>query len=64
MSVAAAAPRPSRSRSQVGPGGHVARASTFPAPMLARARQIAPAGLPVEFVLADATVHPFEPARL
>jgi ubiquinone/menaquinone biosynthesis C-methylase UbiE len=32
------------------------------APMLARARQVAPAGLPVEFALADATVHPFEPA--
>lgn len=31
-------------------------------PMLARARQRVPAGLPVEFVLADATVYPFEPA--
>ena len=31
-------------------------------PMLARARQVAPSGLPVEFVLADATVHPFSPA--
>ena len=31
-------------------------------PMLARARQVAPAGLPVEFVLADATVYPFAPA--
>ena len=31
-------------------------------PMLARARQVAPAGLPVEFVLADATVYPFDPA--
>jgi SAM-dependent methyltransferase len=30
-------------------------------PMLARARQIAPANLPVEFVLADATVYPFVP---
>ena len=30
--------------------------------MLARARQVAPAGLPVEFVLADATVYPFDPA--
>jgi SAM-dependent methyltransferase len=30
-------------------------------PMLARARQVAQAGLPVEFVLADATVYPFEP---
>ena len=33
------------------------------APMLARARALAPAGMPVEFVLADATVYPFEPAR-
>jgi SAM-dependent methyltransferase len=32
------------------------------APMLARARQIAPAGLPVDFVLGDATVYPFQPA--
>jgi SAM-dependent methyltransferase len=31
-------------------------------PMLARARQSAPAALPVDFVLADATVYPFEPA--
>jgi SAM-dependent methyltransferase len=30
--------------------------------MLARARQVAPEGLPVEFVLADATVYPFAPA--
>src|SRR4051812_46764966 len=32
------------------------------APMLARGRQIAPQGLPLDFVLADATVHPFAPA--
>jgi ubiquinone/menaquinone biosynthesis C-methylase UbiE len=32
------------------------------APMLARARQIAPQGLPLDFVLADATVYPFNPA--
>ena len=32
------------------------------APMLARARDTAPAGLPVAFVLADATVHAFAPA--
>jgi ubiquinone/menaquinone biosynthesis C-methylase UbiE len=32
------------------------------APMLGRARQIAPGDLPIDFVLADATVHPFEPA--
>jgi len=31
------------------------------APMLARARERAPADLPLEFVLADATVHAFEP---
>jgi SAM-dependent methyltransferase len=32
------------------------------APMLARAKQMAPPRLPVEFVLADATVHAFDPA--
>src|SRR6516225_11150484 len=31
-------------------------------PMLARARDVAPKDLPLDFVLADATVHPFEPA--
>src|SRR5205823_12473904 len=31
-------------------------------PMLSRARQVAPQGLPLDFVLADATVYPFEPA--
>src|SRR5262249_21436143 len=31
-------------------------------PMLSRARQLAPKGLPVDFVLADATVHPFDPS--
>jgi SAM-dependent methyltransferase len=30
--------------------------------MLSRARQVAPAGLPVDFVQADATVYPFDPA--
>lgn len=30
-------------------------------PMLDRARQAAPKDLPIEFVLADATVYPFEP---
>ncbi len=30
--------------------------------MLARARQSAPKDLPIDFVLADATVYPFEPA--
>lgn len=31
------------------------------APMLQRARQVAPKDAPVDFVLADATVYPFEP---
>ena len=31
-------------------------------PMLSQARAFAPKGLPLDFVLADATVHPFEPA--
>src|ERR1700744_1570877 len=31
-------------------------------PMLSRARQLAPRELPVDFVLADATVYPFDPA--
>ena len=31
--------------------------------MLARARELLPRGLPVEFALADATVHPFAPGR-
>ncbi len=48
---------------QVGPGGHV-MGIDISGPMLARARQTAPAGLPVDFVLADATVYPFEPASL
>ena len=30
-------------------------------PMLGRARELAPGGAPVEFVLADATVYPFSP---
>ena len=46
---------------QTGPTGHVLGID-ISAPMLARARQVKPAGLPVEFVLADATVYPFEPA--
>jgi SAM-dependent methyltransferase len=32
------------------------------APMLARAREVAPKGLPLDFALADATVYPFAPA--
>lgn len=46
---------------KVGPGGHVLGID-ISGPMLARARAVAPAGLPVEFVLADATVYPFAPA--
>lgn len=46
---------------RVGPAGHVLGVD-ISAPMLARARQIAPAGLPVDFELADATVYPFEAA--
>ena len=45
----------------IAPAGHVLGID-ISTPMLARARQVAPAGLPVEFVLADATVYPFEPA--
>jgi ubiquinone/menaquinone biosynthesis C-methylase UbiE len=43
---------------RVGPTGHVVGVDVS-APMLARARQVAPTSLPVEFVLADATVYPF-----
>src|SRR6516162_3082548 len=32
------------------------------APMLARARDVAPKNLPLDFALADATVYPFDPA--
>ncbi|GLH75850.1 methyltransferase [Bradyrhizobium sp. SSBR45G] len=46
---------------QVAPGGHVLGVD-ISAPMLERARAVAPAGLPAEFVLADATVHPFPAA--
>jgi ubiquinone/menaquinone biosynthesis C-methylase UbiE len=46
---------------KVGPAGYVSGID-ISAPMLARARQIAPADLPVDFVLADATVYPFDPA--
>jgi ubiquinone/menaquinone biosynthesis C-methylase UbiE len=46
---------------KVGPTGHVSGIDVS-APMLAHARQIAPNDLPVEFVLADATVYPFDPA--
>jgi SAM-dependent methyltransferase len=46
---------------EAGPSGHVLGID-ISAPMLESARQIAPASLPVDFVLADATVYPFDPA--
>jgi SAM-dependent methyltransferase len=46
---------------KVGRSGHVLGLD-ISAPMLARAREVAPKGLPVEFMLADATIYPFEPA--
>src|SRR5258708_16880651 len=46
---------------KVGPTGHVLGID-ISTPMLARARQIAPAGLPADFALGDATVYPFQPA--
>lgn len=45
---------------KVGRAGHVLGID-ISAPMLARARQLAPAGLPLDFVLADATVYRFDP---
>jgi ubiquinone/menaquinone biosynthesis C-methylase UbiE len=47
---------------RVAPTGRVLGADVS-APLLERARQLVPQGLPVEFVLADATLHPFEPGR-
>jgi ubiquinone/menaquinone biosynthesis C-methylase UbiE len=44
----------------VGPSGHV-MGIDISAPMLARAREVTPAGAPVEFALADATIYPFAP---
>jgi ubiquinone/menaquinone biosynthesis C-methylase UbiE len=44
----------------VGPTGHVTGVD-ISGPMLSRAREVTPAGAPVEFILADATVHPFAP---
>lgn len=46
---------------KVGPNGHVFGID-ISVPMLARARQLTPAGLPVDFVLADATVYRFDTA--
>src|SRR5215472_3230014 len=45
---------------RVAPDGRVLGVDVS-APLLERARQHAPAGLPVEFVLGDATVFPFAP---
>jgi SAM-dependent methyltransferase len=44
----------------VGPSGHV-MGIDISAPMLARAREVMPKGAPVEFALADATIHSFAP---
>ena len=46
---------------KVAPSGH-ALGVDISGPMLARARASAPKDLPVDFVQADATVYPFEPA--
>jgi ubiquinone/menaquinone biosynthesis C-methylase UbiE len=48
---------------KVGPSGHVFGIDVS-GPMLARARASAPKELPVDFVQADATVYPFDPASL
>jgi ubiquinone/menaquinone biosynthesis C-methylase UbiE len=47
---------------KIGPTGYVLGIDVSAA-MLKRARQVAPAGLPVHFALADATVYPFEQAN-
>jgi len=46
---------------RVGPAGQVVGID-ISAPMLVRARELAPAKSNVEFLLADATIHAFEPA--
>ncbi len=46
---------------KVGPGGHITGVD-ISEPMLGRARELAPDGAPMEFILADATVYPFAPA--
>jgi SAM-dependent methyltransferase len=46
---------------EVGSSGHVFGIDVS-GPMLARARASAPKDLPVDFVLADATIYPFDPA--
>jgi ubiquinone/menaquinone biosynthesis C-methylase UbiE len=45
---------------RVGASGHVLGVD-ISEPMLGRARQLAPADAPLEFVLADATTYPFKP---
>ena len=45
---------------RVAPNGFVLGVD-ISAPMLARGRELAPNGLPLDFVLADATVYPFDP---
>lgn len=47
---------------RVAPTGRVLGADVS-SPMLERARQLVPKGLPVDFVLTDATVYPFEHGR-
>jgi SAM-dependent methyltransferase len=44
----------------VGSSGHVTGVD-ISAPMLSRAREVTPPGAPVEFILADATIHSFAP---
>jgi SAM-dependent methyltransferase len=46
---------------QVAPSGFVLGID-ISSPMLSRARELAPKSAPVDFVLADATVYPFDPA--
>jgi SAM-dependent methyltransferase len=46
---------------KVGPSGH-ALGVDVSGPMLERARQSAPKDAAIDFVLADATIYPFEPA--
>ena len=61
MSVAGPEPPRLRSRKKSVPSGHVLGID-ISAPMLDRARQLAPKDAPVEFALADATIYPFAPA--
>jgi SAM-dependent methyltransferase len=47
---------------RVAPGGRVLGVDVSEL-MLARARELAPPGLPLEFRLGDATIYPFEPGK-